>query len=147
MRGEIGLSYWRSEGQGRVFQGCNVRSAPALIHYGTSGFFFFSSSADSADTEIPRTFRRERSRRTRMSPEEPRLLRSPPARWTHQCGTRSGGNISGVSGIQRTRSAYFPSLVSSHERGSRMQPPPPPPLTPTAPFFPSLLLSEVENLK
>lgn len=76
MRGEIGLSYCRSEGQGRVFQGCSVRSAPALIHYGTSVFFLPILQIRNPTNE------QERSRRTHMSPEEQQLLQS------HQLGGR-----------------------------------------------------------
>lgn len=104
-------------GPGRIFQGCNVSSAPALIHNGTK-----CCQASPFQENLPVSA----GASPQMSREEQAAPPALPARWEdHFLGDTIivpwGGRAGVMENIpSRTWRTYFPSLASSHERGCRM---------------------------
>lgn len=78
---EFGVSYCRSQGQGdgggpgRRFQGCNVRSAPALMHNGSS---VSSAEAESAKRRRASPFQENRPATAGPSPPQSRQEQAAP---------------------------------------------------------------------
>lgn len=117
-------------GPGRIFQGCNVRSAPALIHNGTSvsscrfcrcgiAEMLSSESISGESSRQCGSVSANVSRRTSSSSGLAGEMGGSFS-WRHD-NCAMGGRAGVMENIpSRTWRTYFPSLASSHERGSRM---------------------------